>query len=86
MLSARGPCARGFVTLAVARALLDRVQGRDGADAPVLTIGQERERNTFFRLGSASVRDGLQRAFEALPAALGHKEVFLLFRQLRNRW
>ena len=71
---------------AAARALLDQVQGRDGADAPVLTIGQEREHNTFFRLGSASVRDGLQRAFEALPAALGHKEVFLLLRQLRNRW
>lgn len=71
---------------AAAAALLGAVEGRDGDAAPVLTIGEEREHNTFFRLDSPGVLDGLRRAFDGLPAAVAEKEAFLLLRRLRNRW
>ncbi|MGC6488783.1 MAG: hydroxyacylglutathione hydrolase [Planctomycetota bacterium] len=71
---------------AAAAAQLTAVAGRDGDAAPVLTIGQERAVNTFFRLDSPGVRAGLRRAFDGLSAALDEREVFLLLRELRNRW
>ncbi len=69
-----------------AAAMLADVEGRDGDAAPVLTIGQEKAINTFFRLRSPSVVEGLRRSFEGLPEDPGAKDVFLLLRQLRNRW
>ena len=69
-----------------AAAKLAEIEGRDGAAAPVLTIGEERAINTFFRLDSPSVLEGLRRAFGGVPESLDEKEAFLLLRQLRNRW
>jgi hydroxyacylglutathione hydrolase len=66
--------------------LLAEVQGRDGDAAPVLTLGQEKAINTFFRLQSPGVVEGLRRAFAEVPSAPTAKDVFLLLRQLRNRW
>ncbi|MEC7583343.1 MAG: MBL fold metallo-hydrolase [Planctomycetota bacterium] len=71
---------------AAAAAMLGRAEGRDGDGAPVLTLGQEKAINTFFRLQSGGVVDGLRRSFEGLPEAPGPKQVFLLLRELRNRW
>lgn len=71
---------------AAAAAMLADVEGRDGAAAPVLTLGQEQAVNTFFRLDSPGVLAGLRRAFDGLPEAPGAKEVFLRLRELRNRW
>ena len=71
---------------AAAAAMLGEVEGHDGDGAPVLTLGQEKAINTFFRLQSEGVVDGLRRAFEDLPDALTTKQAFLLLRELRNRW
>jgi len=69
-----------------AAAKLAAVEGRDGQRAPVLTLGEERAINTFFRLDSPGVLAGLRAAFEWHAAAPTEKQVFLLLRQLRNRW
>jgi len=71
---------------AAAAARLAAVEGRDGAAAPVLTLGEERQVNTFFRLDSPGVISGVRAAFDGVPAQPGQKDVFLLLRQLRNRW
>lgn len=71
---------------AAATAMLADVDGRDGAEAPVLTLAQEKAINTFFRRRSASVVEGLRRAFSDLPAEPTDKDVFLRLRELRNRW
>jgi len=69
-----------------AGAMLQAVAGKDGDRGPVLTLGDEKQINTFFRLQSEGVVEGLRRAFDGLPAALTAKQVFLLLRELRNSW
>jgi len=71
---------------AAAAAMLGEVGDREGAEAPVLTLGQEKAINTFFRLRSPGVIAQLRRAFADLPAEPGDKQVFLRLRELRNRW
>ncbi|MFN3243164.1 MAG: hydroxyacylglutathione hydrolase [Planctomycetota bacterium] len=71
---------------AAAAELLAAVDGRDGPDAPVLTLGQEKAINTFFRLRSPSVVAALRRSFADLPADPSDEDVFLRLRELRNRW
>ena len=66
--------------------LLASIEGNDGADAPVTTLGQEKAINTFFRLGEPGVIDALREAFPDLPADPDEKTVFLKLRELRNRW
>lgn len=69
-----------------ATALLAEVQGKDGADSPVTTLGQEKAINTFFRLREPSVIERLRESFADLPAQPDAKAVFLRLRELRNRW
>ena len=69
-----------------AQALLDQVSGQS-LEAPwVTTVAQEREVNTFFRLGQASVIAQLRQAFPDLPAQPDEETVFVKLRELRNTW
>jgi hydroxyacylglutathione hydrolase len=69
-----------------AAALLAGVQGRDGDQAPLTTLGEERRINTFFRLQNPAVIAGLRETFPDLPATPDARTVFLKLRELRNRW
>jgi len=69
-----------------AAATLATVTGRDGASAPVTTLGEERRINTFFRLQNPAVIAGLRATFADLPARPDPQTVFLRLRELRNRW
>jgi hydroxyacylglutathione hydrolase len=71
---------------AAAAALLAEVEGLEGIDAPVTTLGQEKAINTFFRLREPNVIDALREIFCDLPAEPSEKSVFLRLRDLRNRW
>ena len=66
--------------------LLASIQGRDGAEAPVTTLGGERRINTFFRLQNPAVIAGLREIFADLPEKPDARSVFLKLRELRNRW
>lgn len=66
--------------------LLDASAAHDPEDAPVLTIGDEREINTFFRLQSPSVIARLRESFPDLGEQPAPREVFLKLRELRNSW
>ncbi|HZP91285.1 MAG TPA: hydroxyacylglutathione hydrolase [Burkholderiales bacterium] len=69
-----------------ARALLAEISDQDPVNAPVTTLAQEKEINTFFRLHSPSVIARLREAFPDLPDDPDPKTVFLKLRELRNRW
>lgn len=69
-----------------ARTLLAEVQQQDPHAARVTTLGEEKEINTFFRLGSRSLIARLQETFPDLPSDPSPKEVFLHLRALRNKW
>ena len=72
---------------AAAAALLgDLHSGHDPDRALVTSLEQEKELNTFFRLGSASVIAKLREAFPDLSDEPSEKEVFLRLRELRNSW
>ena len=69
-----------------AQAMLDQVRGQS-LDAPlVTTLALEREVNTFFRLGQASVIDTLRQVFPHLSAQTDEETVFVKLRELRNTW
>ena len=69
-----------------AAVMLASMPNRDGADAPITTLGDERRINTFFRLQNPAVIDGLRALFPAMPADPDARTVFLKLRELRNRW
>ena len=69
-----------------AQTLLDKVQGQNPQHAYVSQLAEEREVNTFFRLGSAGVISRLREAYAELPANPDAMTVFLKLRELRNRW
>ncbi len=70
-----------------ARALLAELEAHhDPAAAMVTTLGLEKEINTFFRLTSPEVIEGLRQAFPDLPADPSPRDVFLRLRELRNGW
>jgi hydroxyacylglutathione hydrolase len=71
---------------AAAQALLPRVAGHEPATSIVTTLSEEKEFNTFFRLGSASVIAKLRESFPDLPEHPDAKTVFIKLRELRNRW
>jgi hydroxyacylglutathione hydrolase len=52
----------------------------------VSQLAEEREVNTFFRLGSAGVVARLREAYAELPPNPDAMTVFLKLRELRNRW
>ena len=71
---------------AAAEALLSKVEGQDPATSIVTTLAQEKEFNTFLRLGSPRVIEKLRETFPDLPANADAKTVFLKLRALRNKW
>jgi hydroxyacylglutathione hydrolase len=71
---------------AVAAQLLDRVKDVDAAHMPVMTLGEEKGFNTFFRLDSPRVIAGLRAKFPDLPEQPTAKDVFVRLRELRNAW
>ena len=52
----------------------------------ISNIAMEKAVNSFFRLGSESVRARLRSEFKELEAELSDKDVFLKLRELRNHW
>jgi hydroxyacylglutathione hydrolase len=69
-----------------AQSLLSQVRGQNLEAPLVTTLAQEREVNTFFRLGQASVIDTLRQAFPDLPVQPDEETVFVKLRELRNSW
>jgi len=67
-----------------ARHLLERIENIEGIDAPILTLGEEREINVFLRMDLPEVRAGLDLPNGNAPAT--SKEAFVALRALRNRW
>jgi hydroxyacylglutathione hydrolase len=66
--------------------LLTRCRNEDPAAAPVTTLAEEKEINTFFRLSSPALIARLREAFPELTERPDAKTVFLKLRELRNRW
>ncbi|NRF71437.1 hydroxyacylglutathione hydrolase [Aquincola sp. S2] len=71
---------------AAARSLLPEVSVQNAAAAPVTTLGQEKQFNTFLRLTSPSVIAHLREVFPDLPEHPDPKTVFVKLRELRNKW
>ena len=71
---------------AAAKLLRELEETHDPEHALVTSLAQEREFNTFFRLGSPSVIRRLREAFPELDEQPSPKEVFLRLRELRNAW
>ena len=69
-----------------AQKMLAEYAQQDPADALITTLAQEREVNTFFRLGSPSVITQLQLLYPDLGDQPDPREVFLRLRELRNNW
>lgn len=69
-----------------AQALLPQVSDSDGEQAPVTTLGQERQHNTFMRLQSPSLIALLRHEYPDLPEQPDERTVFAKLRELRNRW
>ncbi len=70
----------------VAQQMLADYEDQDPDDALVTTLAQERQINTFFRLGSPSVIERLQVDFPEIGDNPDERTVFLKLRELRNRW
>ncbi len=66
-----------------AHRILERIENIEGASAPVLTLGDEREINVFLRVDSPEVAAGVAAASGCTRASA--QEVFLALRQLKDR-
>jgi hydroxyacylglutathione hydrolase len=53
---------------------------------PLTTLAEERQFNTFFRLGNREIIEGLRRSFPDLPEKPAPRDVFVRLRELRNKW
>ncbi len=71
---------------AAASARLPRVADHDPAASAVTTLGEEKQFNTFLRLGSPGVIAKLRESFPDLPEQPDAKTVFTKLRELRNKW
>jgi hydroxyacylglutathione hydrolase len=71
---------------AAALARLPTVVKHDPALSAVTTLAEEKQFNTFMRLGSASVIAQLRQSFPDLPEQPDAKTVFAKLRELRNKW
>lgn len=69
-----------------AAALLETARSRQGADAPISTLADEKRVNAFFRLRNPQIVERLREAFPDLPPDPDARTVFLRLRELRNRW
>lgn len=71
---------------AAALARLPAVAAHDPATSAVTTLGDEKQFNTFMRLGSAGVIAKMRESFPDLPDQPDAKTVFTKLRELRNKW
>ena len=72
---------------AAAKRLAETLEETHDPDDPlVTTLAEEREINTFFRLGSPTILRRLREAFPELGEQPSPKEAFLKLRELRNAW
>ena len=62
------------------------ITGHDPATSVVTTLADEKQHNSFFRLGSASLIAKLRERFPELPGQPDQKTVFTKLRELRNSW
>ena len=69
-----------------ARDLAQRCRTLAAEQMPITTLGEERQLNAFFRLGSPEIIEGLKRVRADWRPDAGPREVFLALRELRNRW
>lgn len=69
-----------------AAAWLETARSRQGADAPISTLADEKRVNAFFRLRNPQIVARLREAFPDLPPDPDARTVFLRLRELRNRW
>jgi hypothetical protein len=53
---------------------------------PILTLGEEKQVNVFFRLDRPEIIAGLQQTRPAMRSEPTPRAVFLALRDLRNRW
>ena len=53
---------------------------------PILTMGEEKQVNVFFRLDSPEIIAGLRQLRAGIGRRTAPREVFLALRELRNRW
>jgi len=71
---------------AAATKLLPLVTQHDPVKSAVTTLGDEKQHNTFFRLGNANIIAKLRESFPDLPEQPDAKTVFIKLRELRNSW
>jgi hydroxyacylglutathione hydrolase len=71
---------------ASARALAQRCSALKGEAMPVLTLGEERQINVFFRLDRPEIVEGLWRVRPELGGKIEPRAIFLALRELRNHW
>ena len=70
-----------------ARVLHDELAANHNPENPIVTsLAQEKQINTFFRLTSPTVIEGLREHFPDLPASPSARDVFVKLRELRNDW
>lgn len=69
-----------------AQMMLAQYGNQDPAQAHITNLAEERAINTFFRLDSRLVIDGLKLHFPELGNDPDPEEVFLRLRELRNNW
>ena len=69
-----------------AQALVKLVTGQNGDSAPVTTLQQEKQHNTFFRLNQSGLIAKLRECLPELPDQPNAQEVFMALRALRNQW
>jgi hydroxyacylglutathione hydrolase len=69
-----------------AQSRLTQAVGHDPALAMVTTLAQEKEHNTFMRLGSPELIEQLRMDFPKLDLEPDAKTVFQHLRTLRNSW
>ncbi len=69
-----------------ARQMLADYENQDPEDALVTTMAQEREINSFFRLGNPTIVQKLADEFPELGESPDERAVFLKLRELRNSW
>ena len=71
---------------AAATGLLAQAKAHNGGEAPVTTLAQEKQVNTFFRLSRPTVLARLRSAFPEIGERPDARTVFLKLRELRNSW
>ena len=69
-----------------AQALLPTVAAHNPTTSVVTTLAQEKQHNTFFRLGNPAIIAKLRVSFPDLPSDPDAKTVFSALRALRNDW